>query len=225
MKAFITRREEKYRPPWGRLDVTEPRQCVFAGSTNGRIPPRHNWQPTVPACANAQDRYRGFEARPRMIFAEAVDMFKKGNAGGPTATSKGSTSFQNRRSASKSTHWEQPIKEWLEIGPTYSATSFEILRDALHIPTSNINPAHGRRVADIMRKMGWEQDKKNKKRPYVGREETPAKTTTNTLSEFALTVLRARRGLAVKRRTRSTQGKTTKSDPTLNESLWQMRRH
>ena len=45
------------------------------------------------------------------------------------------------------------------------------------------------------------------------------------MSEFALTILKAQRGLAVKRRTRSTQGKTIKSDPTLNEALWQIRRH
>ncbi len=41
-------------------------------------------------------------------------------------------------------------------------------------------------------------------------------------AEFALTILRARRGLAAKKRTLM-RGKTTKSDPTLDEALWQIR--
>jgi hypothetical protein len=40
--------------------------------------------------------------------------------------------------------------------------------------------------------------------------------------EISITVLKARRGRAVKTRTRSAHGKETKSDPTLTESLWRM---
>ena len=42
--------------------------------------------------------------------------------------------------------------------------------------------------------------------------------------EISITVLKAQRGLAVKKRTRSAHGKETKSDPTLTESFWRMAR-
>jgi predicted P-loop ATPase len=81
MRAFITRRVDQFRPPYGRAVEHFPRRCVFIGTTNDDQPlndpdgHRRYW----PVMVGSIDRVALQRDRDQ-LFAEAVHLYRSGVA-------------------------------------------------------------------------------------------------------------------------------------------------
>ncbi|MBX9451375.1 MAG: hypothetical protein KL801_05845 [Mesorhizobium sp.] len=154
LKAFITRRAERYRPPFGRGEVTEPRQCIFIGTTNQReylrdeTGARRFWPVAVTAIdaeALRMDRDQ--------LFAEAVALYRSGAKWWPegemvkTIAEQGDSRFEVDP-------WEEKIAEY--VADKTAVTISGVLSSALKMEGAIVRKADQRRVGAILRhRLKW----------------------------------------------------------------------
>ena len=164
LKAFITRDTERYRPPYGHLDATEPRQCVFIGTTNkptylkDETGGRRFW----PAPVGWID-LRGLRRDRARLFAEAAARFKAGEQWWPDAAFERRVIKPEQESRHEGDAWETTIAGYVETLNRVGVT--EIARNALGFETvAKIGTADPRRIAAVLKTLGW-----NPGRDYRGR--------------------------------------------------------
>jgi predicted P-loop ATPase len=167
LKAYLTRREECYTPKFGRREVTEPRQCVFIGTTNKSVylrdetGARRFWPVkvgTIDAEALQRDRDH--------LFAEAVHLFRCGTEWWPSRAFEMKHIQPQQQSRFEDDAWEQAMAEWLskrasEGDPAKApVTILNVARGALLIETPKLGTADQRRIAAILERLGWERGPK-----------------------------------------------------------------
>ena len=167
LKSFLSRTTERYRPPYGRLEVTEPRQCLFIGTTNrstylrDETGGRRFWPVKVGQIdrdALARDRDQ--------LFAEAVQAFRSGAAWWPEASFEREHIRPRQEESFESDAWEEIIAPWLATRDRVQV--MEVARDALGLPTGSCGTANQRRIGAILKRLGWSQAKKDSRgRAYV----------------------------------------------------------
>jgi predicted P-loop ATPase len=154
LKAFVTRREEKYRPSYGRKDVTEARQCVFVGTTNDATylrdatGGRRFWPIKVGAIAiDALRRDRD------QLFAEAVARFKDGATWWPDAAFEREHIAPEQDARYEADAWEHAIAEYLSGRDR--VTVLQVAQSGLGFETARIGTADQRRIAAALLRLGW----------------------------------------------------------------------
>ena len=158
LKAFVSRSVERYRPPYGRKEIIQPRQCVFVGTTNKSIYLRDEtggrrfWPvkvKTVDTEALARDRDQ--------LFAEAVRYYRNGRSWWPDGAFEHQHIKPQQEARFEADVWEETIEEFVRRKTT--TTIAEVAKECLFIETSRIGTADQRRIAACLERLRWKRGK------------------------------------------------------------------
>jgi len=157
LKSFISRQVEQYRPAFGRVEVYEPRQCVFVGTTNedqylrDATGGRRFWPVKTGVSGRIQiellAQYRD------QLFAEAMDNFNNGGTWWPDAQFERELLKPIQAARYAGDIWEDRIDQYL-AGKT-RVTVNDIAREGLFIEPAQMRQEHNVRIANILRERGW----------------------------------------------------------------------
>ena len=178
LRVFISRTVERYRPSYGRLEVIEPRQCIFVGTTNRDVYLRDEtggrrfWPvktASIDIDALTQDRDQ--------LFAETVQLFHAGRWWWPDKDFEREHIVPEQAARYEGDAWEEPIRKFLSnklkttiLVVAVGALGYESERPhflppdepapARGTPVNGLGTADQRRIAAVLTMLGWKRGKR-----------------------------------------------------------------
>jgi predicted P-loop ATPase len=156
LKAFLSRTTDKYRIPYDRLETTQPRRCVFIGTTNGSTylhdatGGRRFWPVLVTTCRPEEIR------RDRsQLWAEAFHRYRAGERWHIDESEHGllAGAREAQEQRRETDPWEARIRGHLELQEFVLMAN--LLTMVLDIPLHMQSAADGSRVKRILTAAGW----------------------------------------------------------------------
>ncbi len=172
VKGFITQENDRFREPYGRRPVDNPRQCVFVGTTNhseylkDTTGNRRFW----PIRAVNIDLDLMKTMRP-LLFAEALHRFNAGERWHPSRSEEREFFMPEQDARRIVDPWLYPLQDWLEDIDQRLMKDFtvsDILLGALKVELNKIDGNRGMatRIGNLMSELGWVR----KRRSYGRRD-------------------------------------------------------
>jgi predicted P-loop ATPase len=160
VKAFITRRVEQYRPSYGRHEISFPRQCIFAGSTNDetylidRTGNRRWW---VVSCSHVE---LAALIRDRdQLWAEAVARYRAGEHWWLGREIEALAASEAALRVAHDPWTADVVKATAELrGPDVSPG--EVMA-RMNLIASERHDRNAGRVGQILRDLGWQRGKRH----------------------------------------------------------------
>lgn len=156
VKAFISSRNDTYRPTHGRMVLKKPRHCIFVGTTNDDeflADPTGNRRYWIIKVPGAIDLARAAEWRDQ-LWAEAITAYRAGEPWWLTkAEDEELRTFQTQfveRDA-----WEHAVLEFLRT-TTRIVTTDMLLEECIQRPLLSCTSGDRRRLGRILKRAGYE---------------------------------------------------------------------
>lgn len=175
LKSFISRQEERFRPPFGRNEVIEPRQCVFAGTTNKDLylkdetGGRRFWPFK---CGEEHEiRIEELKADRDQLFAEAVECYRLQEPWYPDTKFEAEIIRPEQEARYDSDTWEDILREKLD-GKTTPITLKEaacflgyedtaLYSGGSNKPFTQLGTFDQNRIKRALASLGWEKIGRN----------------------------------------------------------------
>lgn len=154
LKAFISRRIDRYRAPYGRLAEDHPRQTVFCGTTNSETPltdftgNRRYW-PIIVGEANVEALQRDRD----QIWAETVQRYKTGANWYLDTAVERELAAKEAELYREPDDWEGLIEKF--VAKRKQVTILEILDLLFDIEPKAVTRSQQTRVGRCLRALGW----------------------------------------------------------------------
>jgi predicted P-loop ATPase len=158
-KSYVTRRIDRFRPPYGTHTMPLPRQCVFAGTINPMVGgylkdptgARRFW----PITCHGMIDLVGIERDRDQLWAEAVVAYKAGQKWWMDTPELEALARAEQDARFKVDVWTETVKEW--IGERKDVSVSEVLQRALGITAQEQTRSAEMRVASILTHLRFEK--------------------------------------------------------------------
>jgi predicted P-loop ATPase len=154
VKAFMSRADDRYRPPYGRAVVNQPRQSIFVGTSNDMRPftdktGNRRFFSVLSTHRADLELLRGIRSQ---VWAEAFNRHQLGEPWWLSGEEEDDAAeVQDRFSAATGDEaWEQAIAEYLANPKVTAVTTKQIAMVALGIELARVSRSEEMRIAAIM---------------------------------------------------------------------------
>lgn len=168
VKQFLSRVEDKYRPPYERMPIRVRRRTVLWGTVNpeegiGYLKDQTGNRRFYPIECGTID-LSGLLAARDQLWAEAAAAYRDGEKWHLTGElAEAAREEQDKRR--EASPWEPIIGAWLADSGSGVVTISDVFVHALKIPAERQTPALARAIGAAMRGLKW---RASRQRPYAG---------------------------------------------------------